>query len=286
MNVGEFEKKSHMPMLAYGTWKIDNGTPTTEAVLTAVENGYRHIDTAAGYGNDFAVGKAVKKCSVPREELFITNKLWNSYRGCENAIQACKRTLKLMKLEYLDAYLIHWPASSAQFDNWEELNLETWRGMEELQKEGLVRYIGVSNFQPHHLKKILEEGKVRPFVNQFEMHPGKNQKELLDFCMKEQILPMAWSPLGHGKVLEHPVLVSIAKRHDRTPAQICLRYCLQKGMAVVTRSVHSDRMKDNRQVFDFSLDMDEMKRIDEMESLGDTGLNPDDSALEEKLAAL
>lgn len=277
---------NNIPMLAYGTWKIENGAPTTEAVLAAIECGYRHIDTAAGYGNDFAVGKAIKKCDIPREELFITNKLWNSYRGYEEAITACKRTLKLMKLEYLDAYLIHWPASSAQYENWEELNLETWRGLEQLQKEGLVRHIGVSNFLPHHLKSILENGSARPSMNQFEMHPGKNQEELLNFCKKEQILPIAWSPLGHGAVLEHPVIGMIAKAHGKTPAQICLRYCLDKGMAVITRSINPERMRSNKEIFDFSLTEEEINLIDNMESIGDTGLHPDDVELEAKLALL
>lgn len=199
---------------------------------------------------------------------------------------ACKRTLKLMKLEYLDAYLIHWPASSVQFENWEELNLETWRGLEQLQQEGLVRHIGVSNFLPHHLKSILKEGSVRPAMNQFEMHPGKKQEELLNFCKEEQILPMAWSPLGHGKVLRHPVIGDIAKAHDKTPAQICLRYCLEKGMAVVTRSVNVERMRSNRNIFDFSLTEEEICLIDSMESIGDTGLHPDDVELEAKLALL
>lgn len=273
-----------MPQIAYGTWRIENGNPTTEAVMRAIEAGYRHIDTAAAYGNDFAVGKAIKKCGVSRENLFITNKLWNSCRGYEEAIAACKRTLKLMKLEYLDAYLIHWPASWAVYDNWDEINSETWRGMELLQKEGLVKSIGVSNFLPHHLNALLQSATVLPAVNQFEMHPGKNQAELVLFCKEKGIVPMAWSPLGHGEVLSSPIICELAGKYNKTPAQICLQYVLQKGLCLVTRSVNKERMVQNLEVSDYILEKEDMLIIDGMESLGDTGLHPDDIMLDDKLS--
>lgn len=273
-----------MPTMAYGTWRIENGNPTTEAVIQALEQGYRHIDTAAAYGNDFAVGKAIKKCGISRDELFITNKLWNSYRGYEESITACKRTLKMMKLEYLDAYLIHWPASSTSYDNWEELNLETWRGLEQLKKDGLVKSIGVSNFLPHHLKCIIEQGTIRPVINQFEMHPGKKQSELVSFCKENGIEPMAWSPLGHGAVLEHPIILTLSEKYGMTPAQICLRYILDKDMSLVTRSVRAERMQENLEVNNFKLEESDIQKIDMIEGLGDTGLHPDDEQLEEKLA--
>ena len=273
-----------MPQIAYGTWRIENGNPTTEAVLTAIETGYRHIDTAAAYGNDFAVGKAIKKCGIPREDLFITNKLWNSYRGYEETVTACKRTLKMMKLEYLDAYLIHWPASSSVYDNWKEINAETWRGMETLQKEGLVKSIGVSNFLSHHLSALLENATIVPAVNQFEMHPGKNQADVVSFCKEKGIVPMAWSPLGHGEVLSSPIILELSGKYGKTPAQICLRYVLQKGLCLVTRSVNKERMMQNLDVSDFILDAADMLKIDNIEGLGDTGLHPDDMMLEEKLA--
>lgn len=284
MYTKELNDKNRMPVLAYGTWRIENGNPTTEAVLQAIAAGYRHIDTAAAYGNDFAVGKAIKKCGVSREELFITNKLWNSCRGYEEAITACKRSLKLMKLEYLDAYLIHWPASSAKYENWEELNLETWRGMEQLQKDGLVKSIGVSNFLPHHLKPILENGTVCPAINQFEMHPGKNQDALIDFCKENGITPVAWSPLGHGAVLAHPVICELADKYRKSQAQICLRYALDKGMGVVSRSVHVERMRENLSVFDWRLESEDLAKLDSIVGIGGTGLHPDDVLLEEKLA--
>lgn len=277
---------NRMPVLAYGTWRIENGNPTIEAVTQAIKTGYYHIDTASAYGNDFAVGKAIKNCGIPRENLFITNKLWNAYRGYEKAIAACKRTLRMMKLNYLDMYLIHWPASSSNYENWEELNVETWRGMEELQKEGLVKSIGVSNFLPHHLKAIMENGTVCPAVNQFEMHPGKKQSELLDFCVERDIMPVAWSPLGHGALLEEPIIKEIARKYERTPAQICLRYVLEKGAGLVSRSVHAERMLENLEIFNYGLDTEDVRRIDGMESTGDAGLNPDDILLSEKLARL
>lgn len=273
-----------MPQIAYGTWRIENGSPTTEAVMQAIECGYCHIDTAAAYGNDFAVGKAIKKCGVSREHLFITNKLWNSCRGYEEAVTACKRTLKLMKLEYLDAYLIHWPASSTVYDNWDEINSETWRGMEQLQKEGLVKSIGVSNFLPHHLNALLQNATVVPAINQFEMHPGKNRADLVLYCKEKGIVPMAWSPLGHGEVLSSPVILELSEKHGKSPAQICLRYVLQSGLCLVTRSVNRERMQENLGVTDYTLETEDMKKIDALEGIGDTGLHPDDVMLEEKLS--
>lgn len=273
-----------MPQIAYGTWRIENGSPTTEAVMQAIESGYCHIDTAAAYGNDFAVGKAIKKCGVSRENLFITNKLWNSCRGYEEAVTACKRTLRLMKLEYLDAYLIHWPASFATYDNWDEINSETWRGMELLQKEGLVKSIGVSNFLPHHLNALLQNATVAPAINQFEMHPGKNQADLVAYCKEKGIVPMAWSPLGHGEVLSSPVILELAEKYEKSPAQICLRYVLQSGLCLVTRSVNRERMQENLNVMGYILEAEDMKKIDALEGIGDTGLHPDDAELEEKLA--
>lgn len=277
---------NQMPALAYGTWKIENGAATTEAVLQAVEAGYRHIDTAAAYGNDFAAGKAVKKCGLLREELFITNKLWIAYRGYDETITACKRTLKMMKLEYLDAYLVHWPASPAQYKDWEERNLETWRGMEQLLREGLVKNIGVSNFMPAHLRGILENAAVRPALNQFEMHPGKKQEELTSFCIQNRICPMAWSPTGHGAVLQNEVIRKIAEETGKSPAQVCLKYVLEKGLSLVCRSVRPERMKENLELFDFSLNPEQIKAIDGLEGTGDSGLYPDDPELETKLTQL
>lgn len=272
-----------MPQTAYGTWRIENGNPTTEAVMQAIESGYRHIDTAAAYGNDFAVGKAIKKCGVSRESLYITNKLWNSYRGYEESIMACKRTLKLMKLEYLDLYLIHWPASPAVYDNWDEINSETWRGMETLRKEGLVKSIGVSNFLPHHLNALLQNASISPAVNQFEMHPGKNQVDLVAFCKEKGIVPMAWSPLGHGEVLSSPIICELSQKYSKLPAQICLQYVRQKGLCLVTRSVNRERMLENLDVTNFTLETEDMLVIDGIEGLGDTKLHPDDIMLDDKL---
>ena len=277
---------NQMPLLSYGTWKIENGAATTEAVLQAVEAGYRHIDTAAAYGNDFASGKAVKKCGLLRDELFITNKLWMAYGGYDETITACKRTLKLMKLEYLDAYLVHWPASPARYTDWEEKNLETWRGMEQLLREGLVKNIGVSNFLPVHLRSILENASVRPVLNQFEMHPGKKQKELTAFCIQNRICPMAWSPTGHGALLQNEVIQKIAEETGKSPAQVCLKYVLEKGLSLVCRSVRPERMRENLELFDFSLNPEQMRAIDDLEGIGDSGLHPDDPELETKLTHL
>lgn len=278
LNNGNF-----MPDIAYGTWKIENGATTTEAVLKAISLGYRHIDTAASYGNDFAVGKALKKSVVCRDELFITNKLWNTCMGYKASIDACKRTLKLMKLEYLDAYLIHWPASISTCENWEKQNLDTWRGLEQLQKEGYIVNIGVSNFLPAHLEAILRYGSVKPTINQFEMHPGKRQDKTIEFCKEHNICPMAWSPMGHGALLEQKTISRIAKEKGKSPAQICLRYVLEKNMALVTRSIHEERMIENMSIYDFELSDEEVEELDQLEGIGDAGLHPDDPELEKKL---
>lgn len=272
-----------MNKIGYGTWKIENGNPTTEAVLTAIEAGYRHIDTAASYGNDFAVGKAIKKCGIPREELFITNKLWISGRAYEDAIAFCKRTLKLMKLEYLDAYLIHWPASKSRDENWEEINADTWRAMEELYKQGLVRQIGTSNFYEEHLKSLFQNCSVKPMMNQIEFHPGKYQNQLLTYCLQNGMIVEAWSPLGSGEVLENECLKQIAAKYHKSVAAVCLSWCIGHGVRPIVRSCNKDRMKQNLVEWDFELSEEDRTQIDGLADVGDASLHPDDADLLEKL---
>lgn len=275
-----------MSKIGYGTWGIENGNPTTQAVLTALETGYRHIDTAASYGNDFAVGKAVKKCGIPREELFITNKLWLSARAYEDAIAFCKRTLKLMKLEYLDEYLIHWPASKSRDENWEEINAETWRAMEELHKEGLVKQIGTSNFYEEHLESLFRNCSIKPMVNQIEFHPGNYQNNLLTYCLQNGMIVEAWSPLGSGEVLSNECLEQIADKYQRSVAAVCLNWCISHGVKPIVRSVNEDRMKANLTEWDFVLSKEDMDRIDALEGIGMFGVHPDDVDLVEKLQTL
>ncbi len=272
-----------MNKIGYGTWGIENGNPTTQAVLTAMETGYRHVDTAASYGNDFAVGKAIKKCGIPREELFITNKLWMSARGFEDAIAFCKRTLKLMKLEYLDEYLIHWPASKSRDENWEEINAETWRAMEELHREGLVRIIGTSNFYEEHLQSLLKDCSIKPMVNQIEFHPGYYQNNLLTYCLQNGMIIEAWSPLGSGEVLGNECLKQIAEKYEKSVAAVCLNWCISHGVKPIVRSINEKRMKDNLTAWNFELSKEDIERIDALEGIGVFGVHPDDEDLIEKL---
>lgn len=272
-----------MNKIGYGTWGIENGNPTTQAVLTAIEAGFRHIDTAASYGNDFAAGKAIRKCSVPRTDLFITNKLWISARAYEDAIAFCKRTLKMMKLDYLDEYLIHWPASKNRDENWEEINAETWRAMEELHKEGLVRIIGTSNFYEEHLNSLFRNCSIKPMVNQIEFHPGCYQNNLLTYCQQNDMIIEAWSPLGSGELLRNECLRQIAAGYDKSVAAVCLNWCISHGVRPIVRSVNEDRIRQNLAEWDFRLSPKDCEMIDALEGIGQSGLHPDDVDLLDKL---
>lgn len=275
-----------MSKIGYGTWGIENGNSTTQAVLTAIEAGYRHIDTAASYGNDFAVGKAIKKCQIPREELFITNKLWMSARGFEDAVNFCKRTLKMMKLDYLDEYLIHWPASKSRDENWEEINAETWRAMEALHQEGLVKLIGTSNFYEEHLRSLMKYCSIKPMVNQIEFHPGNYQNNLLTYCQQNGMIIEAWSPLGSGEVLGNECLKEIAAKYEKSVAAVCLNWCIGHGVKPIVRSTNEERMKANLIEWDFELSTEDGERIDALEGIGMFGVHPDDADLVEKLQRL
>ena len=247
-----------------------------ESIKTAAACGYRLIDTAAFYKNEISVGKGVAACGVPREELFVTSKVWNTERGYEKAMAAFEKTVRDLGLDYLDLYLIHWPAAAHQYENWEELNLGTWKALTELYKEGRIRAIGVSNFRPHHLAALMKT-EVKPMVNQIEFHPGMlpMQAKTVQYCRENDILVEGWAPLGRGKMLENPVLAEIAARYGRTVAQICLRWCLQHDVLPLAKSVTPSRIKENLDVFDFALGEDDMARIDAMDGFGWSGEDPD-----------
>ncbi|MEA5031408.1 MAG: aldo/keto reductase, partial [Sphaerochaeta sp.] len=217
-----------MPGLGLGVFKVGDGSPVVSAVKSALRAGYRSIDTAAVYGNEEGVGQAIKESGLDREKLFITSKVWNADQGYETTLQAYETSLKKLGLEYLDLYLIHWPVKGKYLD--------TWRAMTELYKQGKVRAIGVSNFQIHHLKDILDASDVVPAVNQIELHPLLNQKDIRDFCQLNNIVVEAWSPLMKGN-LDLPVLLDLAKKYQKSPAQIVLRWHIQHGVVVIPKSV-------------------------------------------------
>ncbi|WP_054954945.1 aldo/keto reductase [Paenibacillus dakarensis] len=256
-----------MPWLGLGVYKSKEGEEVIQSVKTAIAAGYRSIDTAALYGNEAGVGQAIRECGVPREELFITTKVWNEDQGYESTLKAFETSRKKLGLEVLDLYLIHWPGK----DKYKE----TWKALIHLQQEGLVRSIGVSNFQIHHLRDIIEDSGVVPVVNQVELHPLNNQKELLQYARENNIVLEAWSPLMRGN-LDHPVLVKLAEKYGKTAAQIVLRWDYQNGVIVIPKSVKEHRIRENAGFFDFELSAEDMAAIDELNENKRFGPDPDE----------
>ena len=263
-------------MIGIGTWQITDKEVMSQTLNQAFELGYRLIDTAAAYGNEMIIGKALQEISFNREELFIQDKLWNTNRGYEQSREACKKSLRKLKIDYLDSYLIHWPASKKLYKNWEEINAETWRGMEALQKEGLVRTIGVCNFKTHHLESLCATASMMPQINQLEIHPGMLQHEIVEYCRKKQIIVEASSPLGNGQILENSVLIQLAEQKHKTTAQICLRWAIEKQLVVLPKSTKSKRLQENMDILDFMLTESEMKQIDAIPYCGGIGIDSDE----------
>lgn len=266
----------HMiPDIGFGTFQTPDGEVCVKAVREAIAVGYTHIDTAAIYQNEVSVGEGVRQSGKARNELFITSKVWNSERGYDKTLRACEKTLKDLGTDYLDLYLIHWPANKLQFgEKAEAINVDTWKAMERLADEKLVRSIGLSNFYPHHMEPILAIANIAPTVDQIEYHPGLLQEDTIELCRKNDILIEAWSPLGRGHLLDNSVLVEIAGHHGKSPAQVILRWVLQNNVLPLVKSVHAERIRENYDIFDFELTHQEMKAID---SLPDArfGGNPD-----------
>ena len=264
-----------MPCIGLGTCQIPDDDNLVRAIHHAIELGYRHIDTAPIYGNERSVGKAVNSCGLPRSKIFVTSKLWNTDRGYQETLAAFNRTIDALGLDYLDLYLIHWPAARGEPMTWQSINSGTWRAMEELYESGRARAIGVSNFLVHHLVPLLARAKVVPMVNQLEFHPGFMQKQTVEFCHAHNIHVSAWSPFGRGAIINNPLLQRIAVDHDVTTAQVCLRWCLQHGSTALPRSMDFAHQKANADLFSFNLSQEEMALIDSMPQTGFSGLDPD-----------
>lgn len=276
MNTIHLHNDVLMPQIGLGTWQITGRGAMAELLDAAWQVGFRLIDTAAAYNNEMAIGKALETLALPREELFLSDKVWNTCRGYGKVQDACRRSLKKLKTDHLDLYLIHWPASPKLYPNWRELNADTWRGMEALYREGLVRAIGVCNFKVHHLEELSKTAEIPPMVNQLECHPGLPQMEVLTYCQEKDIAVEASSPLGNGQILSNMVLQEIASSHSRTTAQICLRWALEKGLIVIPKTADPARLAENFAVEDLSLAESEIQRIDQIPYCGGLNIDPDE----------
>lgn len=256
-----------MPQLGFGVWQVPDDE-AEQAVATALESGYRSIDTAAIYGNEEGTGKAIATSGIPREDLFVTTKLWNSDQGYDSTLRAFDTSLEKLGLDYLDLYLIHWPLPSRG------KYIDTYKAFEKLYSDGRVKAIGVSNFYPEYLERLIEATSVIPAVNQIELHPQLQQHAAREYHAQQGIATEAWSPLGSGKgLLEVPAIVAIAQKHNRTPAQIVLRWHIQQGNVVIPKSVTPSRIRENIDVFDFSLDAEDIAAISALNE--DRRLGPD-----------
>jgi diketogulonate reductase-like aldo/keto reductase len=257
-----------MPQIGFGVFRVPEAE-TQPAVLSAIEAGYRGIDTAALYGNETAVGTAINRCGLPREQLFITTKLWNDDQGYEPAFRAFDGSLRRLGLDYVDLYLIHWPVPA------KSAYLDTWTALEEICASGRARAIGVSNFQPWHLQPLLDRHEIVPAVNQLELHPAFQQEEVRAFDQAHGIVTQAWSPLAQGEVLADPVITALSRKYGKTPAQIVLRWHIELGDVVVTKSVTPSRIRENIDIFDFSLTAGDMAKVRALDRGMRTGPDPD-----------
>ncbi|RSK26652.1 aldo/keto reductase [Bacillus sp. HMF5848] len=259
-----------MPWFGLGVFQVKEGEEVVESVKTAIEAGYRSIDTAAIYGNEEGVGKAIAESDVPREELFITTKVWNSKQGYDSTLEAFEESMQKLGLDYLDLYLIHWPVPE------QNKYVETWKALEKLYKDGRIRAIGVSNFQIHHLQDLIDQCDIVPMVNQVEYHPRLAQKELHEFCKANNVQLEAWSPLMQGKILDNPTLVEIANKYGKSTAQVILRWDLQNEVVTIPKSVKPQRIVDNANIFDFELSQDDIDKINSLNEESRIGPNPDE----------
>lgn len=256
-----------MPAFGLGVYKVEEGIQIEETIQTGLEIGYRLIDTASFYKNEEGVGRAVRNSGIPREELFITTKVWNTDQGYESTLKAFETSMEKLGLDYLDLYLVHWPVKGKY--------IETWRALEKLYREGRVKAIGVSNFKIHHLEDLLKNSEEKPVVNQVELHPLLSQEDLREFCQRHNIKVEAWSPLARGRFLDEPVLKKIADSHNKSSAQVILRWHLQNQIIAIPKSVTASRLRENADIFNFELTPEEMKVINGLNQNQRFGADPD-----------
>ncbi|KRK39450.1 aldo/keto reductase [Loigolactobacillus bifermentans] len=264
-----------IPIVGFGTWQTPDGDVARESVKAAIAAGYRHIDTAAAYGNEESVGAGIQESGIQRSDLFVTTKLWNPDHGYDNAKKAIDTSLQKLGLDYVDLYLVHWPNPIDYRDNWEAVNAETWRAMEEIYAAGKARAIGISNFFPRHFEALMKTAKVTPMVNQIFLNPSDLQPEVVQMNNDNHMLSEAYSPLGTGKIFEVPALKDIAAKYHKTVAQVVLRWSLQHGFLPLPKSVHADRIAENTKLFDFELTAADMTAIDGLHGVAGVAKDPD-----------
>ncbi|MDO5307877.1 MAG: aldo/keto reductase [Planctomycetia bacterium] len=267
---------ARIPCVGFGTWQTPEGEVVVSSVKHALSCGYRHVDTASAYENETGVGQALAQSGLERSEIFLTTKLWNADRGYETTLKAAQLSLERLGVEYVDLYLIHWPANNRIYDDPVSVNQATWKAFEKLQKDGLVRSIGLSNFLVPHLEQILAVANVPPAIDQIEFHPGYPQFDTVKFCQEHNIQVEAWSPLGCGRVLTDERLVAIAGKYGKSVAQLCIRWALQHNILPLPKSVHADRIESNTLVFDFEISAEDMARIDALPEFGFSTFSPYD----------
>lgn len=263
-----------IPAVAFGTYKAADGK-SADVIRTAIEAGYRYFDTASFYGTETYLAEAVRESGISRDEIFIASKLWKTEMGYDNVKKAFGRTLENLETDYLDLYLIHWPLPEPGYKEWKQLDKETWRAMEELYQEGKIRAIGLSNFLPHHIENILEDCTVRPAVDQIEYHPGYSQEAVVQYCKERDILVQAWSPIGRQRVLTEGLVQELAEKYGVSPARICLKFAVQRGIIPLPKSSSMERMKDNLDLYSFEMEQEDIWRLATMPQAGWSGEHPD-----------
>lgn len=264
-----------IPSIGFGTYRIPEDEDGVKAITDAFECGYRLIDGAAKYGNEKMVGRGLHASGIPRSDMFITSKVWATERGYDLTMKSFEKSLTDLGLDYLDMYLVHWPASPERFDDWREINSSTWKALETLLDLHCVRAIGVCNFKTSHLEPLLADANVAPMVDQVECNPGFRQVDLREWCSPHGIVVQAWSPLGRGRIFDNDILRKLACKYHKSVAQIALRWEIQSGMIPIPKSVNPERIRENIEVFDFQLTEEDVASIDNLPAFGASGLDPD-----------
>jgi diketogulonate reductase-like aldo/keto reductase len=258
------------PAVGFGTYKAE-----ADVIRMAIAAGYRYFDTASFYGTEPAIAAAVRQSGLPRGAFTIASKIWKTDMGYAKASEAIRRTLDALETDYLDVCMVHWPLPTVGCTDWKELDLETWRAMEEFYRQGKIRTLGVSNFLPHHLENLISNVAVAPSVAQLEFHPGYTQEAAVKYCFEHNMIVQAWSPMGRGRVLADPLILEMAGKYRATPAQVCLRFAIHKGVMPLPKASSIERMKENLDCVSFELEPEDIWRLDTMPPAGWSGEHPD-----------